>query len=213
MSVAHIEFLVEELSMEAALRIIVPRIVGELSFEVYPYQGKQDLLGKLPDRLRGYAKWLPTDWRIVVLMDRDDDSCNTLKTQLEDAASGARLRTRSAAKDGEYQVITRLAIEELEAWYFGDWQAVLLAYPRTASNIPRRPLFRDPDAIAGGTWEALERILRRAGHFRSGLRKIEAARSIAQHMDPDRNRSRSFQILRDSLREMTMVLDSSSQQS
>ena len=59
-------------------------------------------------------------------------------------------------------------------------------------NIPAKQGYRDPDAIAGGTWEALERVLQRAGYFRSGLRKIEAARAIAEHMDPARNRSASF---------------------
>jgi len=63
MSVAHIEILVEELSMEAALRLIVPKIIGDLSFEVYPYQCKQDLLDKLPGRIKGYAAWLPEDFR------------------------------------------------------------------------------------------------------------------------------------------------------
>ena len=213
MSVAHIEFLVEELSMEAALRTLVPKIIGDQSFEVYPYQGKHDLLGKLPARLLGYARWLLEDWRIVVVMDRDDDTCDTLKCRLEDMALDARLVTRNAAGGASYQVVTRLAIEELEAWYFGDWQAVLSAYPRTARNIPRRQQFRDPDAIAGGTWEALERVLQRGGHFVTGLRKIEAARSIAQHMDPERNRSHSFQVFRDALREMTAAAVSSPHQS
>jgi hypothetical protein len=146
-------------------------------------------------------------------MDRDDDPCDTLKNRLEDMAHDAGLVTRRIANGANYRLVTRLAIEELEAWYFGDWEAVLAAYPRAAHNIPRRQQFRDPDAITGGTWEALERVLQRGGQFVTGLRKIEAARSIAQHMDPDRNRSHSFQVFRDSLRDMTNVLDSSPQQS
>src|SRR5689334_7604128 len=138
--------------MEAALRLVVPRIIGNISFEVYPHQCKDDLLGKLHARLQGYAKWLPNDWRIVVLVDRDDDDCNQLKALLEEAAKMAELTTRTAATGGTYQVVNRLAIEELEAWYFGDWQAVLAAYPRTARNIPRKQGYRDPDTIAGGTW-------------------------------------------------------------
>jgi hypothetical protein len=59
--------------------------------------------------------------------------------------------------------------------------------------------YRDPDSIAGGTWEALERVLKSAGYFRTGLRKIELARSVAKHMDPQRNRSRSFRAFVDAI--------------
>jgi len=85
-------------------------------------------------------------------------------------------------------------IEELESWFFGDWEAVHFAYPKVPSTIPAKQKFRDPDAVVGGTWEALERIFRRAGYFESGLRKIELARSVAPHMEPTRNKSRSFQV-------------------
>ena len=44
MSVDHIEILVEEPSMETALRLLLPKMIGDLSFEIYPYQCKQDLL-------------------------------------------------------------------------------------------------------------------------------------------------------------------------
>lgn len=51
----HIEFLVEELSMKEALQNLLPKILGEtISFDIHPYQGKKDLLAKLPHRLRGY---------------------------------------------------------------------------------------------------------------------------------------------------------------
>jgi hypothetical protein len=201
--VAHVEILVEEPSMEAALRLMIPKISDGLSFEVYPYRCKQDLLSKLPARLKGYAAWLPQDWRIVVIVDRDDDDCAVLKRRLERAAKDAGLRTRTQRGAGGFQVVNRLAIEELEAWFFGDWEAVRAAYPGVDENVPNKSKYRDPDAIAGGTWEALERILQRAGHFRTGLRKIEAARAIAQHMDPQANRSPSFRAFRDALSEMT----------
>lgn len=57
--VDHIELLVEEASMEAALRLLLPRIIGDTSFAIYPYQCKEDLLRSLPNRMRGYAAWLP----------------------------------------------------------------------------------------------------------------------------------------------------------
>jgi len=73
MMVAHVEVLVEEPSAEAALRILLPKMLGNASFQVYPHSCKDDLLKRLPERLRGYAAWMPNDWRIVVVVDRDDD--------------------------------------------------------------------------------------------------------------------------------------------
>jgi hypothetical protein len=146
--------------------------------------------------LEGYASWLPDRWRILVLVDRDDDDCVVLKEKLEKIAAAASLKTKTAVGAGrKFQVVNRIAIEELEAWFFGDWEAVRNAYPRVPVGIPEKAAYRDPDSIAGGTWEALERVLKNAGYFTTGLRKIELARSVARHMDPRRNRSRSFRAL------------------
>ena len=197
----HIEFLVEEPSAEAALRNIVPGIAGPgHSFVVHPHQGKPNLLRSLPGRLRGYASWLPRDWRIVVLVDRDRQECHELKGELEQMARDAGLLTRTATPlPSRFQVINRIAIEELEAWFFGDADAIRAAYPGVPRTFERRSAYRQPDAIGGGTWEALERLLQRAGYFRGGLAKIEAATAISGHMDPGRNRSRSFCVFRDAL--------------
>lgn len=202
MSVEHLEVLVEEPSMEAGLRMLLPRMLGELSFAVYSHSCKDELLKRLPDRLRAYAKWLPDGWCIVVIVDRDDDDCDELKSRLEKMAKRAGLRTRSVARGDSYKLVNRLAIEELEAWFFGDWEAVRAVFPKAPAMIPRQAPYRDPDAVTGGTWEAFERVLQNAGYFKTGLRKIEAARSIAAHMDPSRNRSTSFQAFRDALTEM-----------
>lgn len=202
-AVSHVEVLVEEQSMEAALRILLPRVLGDLSFQVYPYQCKDDLLKRLPDRLRGYSAWLPADFRIIVIVDQDDDDCRELKTRLDQIAIDAGLRTRRRTGAQPYQVVNRLAIEELEAWYFGDWEAVRAAYPRVPATIPQRAKYRDPDAIVGGTWEAFQRILQRAGYHQTGLRKIEAARAIAEHWKPEINRSDSFRVFHDVLQELT----------
>ncbi len=191
--------------MEAALRVLLPRVLGDLSFGVYPYQCKDDLLKRLPKRLQGYSSWLPDDYRVVVVVDCDDDDCRTLKQRLEQMANDAGLRSRSSAAGSSYQVVNRLAIEELEAWYFGDWDAVRAAYPRVPGTIPNRANYRDPDAIAGGTWEAFERVLKRAGYFQTGLRKIEAARAIAEHWQVEGNRSHSFRVFLDVLQELTTI--------
>lgn len=193
MSASHLEFLVEEPSMEAFLRCLLPRLLPvDRTFEVHPFQGKSDLLGKLQARLRGYAQWLPEDWRIVVVVDRDDDDCALLKQRLEAMAIAAGLRTRSTTGNSRWQVVNRIAIEELEAWYFGAWQAVSSAYPRVAATIPNKANYRDPDAIQGGTWEAFERILQRHGYFKGGLRKVDVAREVGSRLIPETSSSQSF---------------------
>ena len=178
--------------MEALLRVLLPRVLPETStHEIHAFQNKRALRRRVKGRLRGYARWVPEDWRIVVLMDRDRDDCLALKNELEEAARDAGLRTTSGREP--WQVANRIAVEELEAWYFGDWQAVLRAFPRVSPTVPNRRGYRDPDAIVS-TWEAFERVLQRHGYFRGGLRKTEAARAIAGQMDPERNRSKSFSV-------------------
>jgi len=202
----HIEFLVEEYSAEAALKNLLPSILSEeTTFAIRPFSGKQDLLSQLPKRLSGYRKWLPDDWRIVVLVDRDRENCLALKAKLEDAARQAGLATKSSVRGQKrFDVVNRLAIEEMEAWYFGDPAALKQAYPRLPDTIGRKAPYRNPDAIAGGTWEALERILKQSGYYPSGMPKVETARNVSKYMDPDRNISKSFQVFRDALRELVL---------
>lgn len=188
--------------MEAFLRALLPRLLPEdRTFEVHPFQGKDDLLGKLEARLRGYAAWLPEDWRIVVVVDRDDDDCRDLKQRLEAIAQRAGLRSRSRSGGLPWQLVNRIAVEELEAWYFADWEAVRAAYPRVPAGIPHRQGFRDPDAIAGGTWETFERVMQKYGYFKGRLAKIEAARAIGTCVDPARSRSHSFAVFQQALTE------------
>jgi Domain of unknown function (DUF4276) len=201
-AVDHLEVLVEEPSAEAALALVLPKMLGTITFQIHPHRGKADLLGKLPAKFHGYSKWLPPTWRILVVVDRDDDDCDELKAKLEAMAADAGLATRSAPKRSAYKVINRIAVEELEAWFFGDWKAVRAAYPKARADVPTKAGYRDSDAIAGGTWEALERVLQGRGYFSTGLRKIEAARAIAAHMLPSRNASPSFRALEAALSEL-----------
>ena len=178
--------------MEAALTTLVPRLLGEdQSFLVHPHQGKRDLLHKLPSRLRAYRRWLPQDYGLVVVTDEDRQNCEAIKETREAAALEADLVTRRRNRQA-FQVVSWIAVEELEAWFLGDVDALEAAYPGTRRLVGRHRDFRDPDQVRGGTWEALERVLNRAGHHRGGLRKIEAARAISAHMEPQRNRSNSF---------------------
>lgn len=124
-------------------------------------------------------------------VDRDSENCHDLKEELEGIARKSNLITRTSASD-KWQVVNRIVIEELEAWYFGDWEAVRAAYMEAPEDPSRRQGFRDPDAIGGGTWEAFEKVMR--SEFPGGLRKREAARLIGQQIDPSRSKSHSFRV-------------------
>src|SRR5260370_38278317 len=121
-------------------------------------------------------------------MDADDEDCRQLKAQLEKAARAARVTIRSKT-GGPFQVLNRLAIEELEAWFFGDVEALYAAYPRIDVHLGNRAKYRDPDAIKGGTWEALERELQRLGYHPEGVpqTRVAAAGSAPEGPAPERS--------------------------
>jgi len=200
--VTRLEVLVEEPSAARALGILLPRMVPEAGFEIREFSGKAALLKALPVRLAGYAarlKW--EQLKVAVLVDRDDDDCLVLKQQLQDFAANAGLTTRAIDSDN-FQVLNRIVVEELEAWLLGDAEALNRAYPRVPISLANQARYRDPDAIRGGTWEALEAVLVKHGYHRSGLRKMQAATDIAQHMNVESNRSKSFQVFRDGVRSL-----------
>jgi hypothetical protein len=190
-----LEVFVEEPSCEAALQILIPKIVPAVHVEIRVFQGKMDLLAKLPARLRGAARALPAEGRLLVIVDCDEEDCRQLKTRLDQAARNAGLRTRRAAKGSQtIQVLNRIAVEELEAWFIGDVPALTRAFPEVSPSLAAKARFRDPDAVRGGTAEALGQVLKQA--YPAGLAKVDAARRIAPHMDPAANRSHSFNCFR-----------------
>jgi hypothetical protein len=196
----HLEAFVEEPSAEAALESLLPCILPGWSHRIHPYQGKASLLKRLPNRLKGLSKWLPDELRVLVLVDRDDDDCCELKQRLEKWAEEAGLATKSSPQGDKFQVLNRIAVEELEAWFLGDTEALLAAYPKVPATFPQRRGLRKPDAVGGGTWEALEKLLKAAGYYPTGMPKTEVARAISKHMQLGSNRSHSFQVFVSGLR-------------
>jgi len=180
--------------MSTALQNLIPQIIGDVSLKFHVFDGKHNLLRNVESRLRGYAaafrSW--TDAAVVVLVDEDREDCLALKGELESAAAATDLGTVTAPRRGKVHVLNRIAIEELEAWFFGDPDAVVAAYPKVKRRTFPQAALRDPDSIRGGTWEALERLLNKHDYHLGGLRKVECAAAISAHMDVSRNSSRSF---------------------
>lgn len=203
-----LQLLLEEPSAEVALRIIIPRMIPHaeehVNYELRVFSGKDDLLRKLPSRLRGYSSWARNfDVRILTLVDRDDDNCVSLKERINRIAVDAGLKLHQSGSAGFGGCFkARIACEEIEAWFLGDPAAIRTAYPKVAKSFEHRAGFRDVDAIRGGTWERLEKLLQDAGYFSNGLRKLELARTLAPLLSLENNSSASFNHFCNALKEM-----------
>lgn len=171
---------------------------AEATCQTHAFQGKQELLAQLPRQLKAMAKWIPDNFRIVVLLDEDRQDCAALKKTLERMSREAGLGTLTAPGTGA-RVANRIAVEELEAWMLGDPQALRAAFPNLSATFERGAALRNPDAVKSGTWEALERLLQKSGYYQGGLAKVDCARSVAAHIEPERNASRSFQVFHSGL--------------
>ncbi|WP_438038684.1 DUF4276 family protein [Sorangium sp. So ce128] len=157
-----LHFLVEGTSEVKFLEGLLPRLIPNHKFAVYPHQGKGKLpndpqqppdpkhrgvLDLLPATLRAWGKSLsPETDRVVLLVDLDNDNCTWLLQELSDVL---------AAIEPAPICLFRLAVEEVEAWYLGDWAALKRAFPKA-----KRMLWSnyEQDAICG-TWEVLQQII------------------------------------------------------
>lgn len=196
----QIDFLLEDISTKAALDLLLPRLLpATATWNCYSHRGKDDLLKRLPNRLKTYASLLAQqpELRLVILMDADRD-CRLAKMQLEKVVADANLFTKATVGPNQpFRIITRLAVAELEAWFLGDRIAIQSAYPRVhAQHFKGLP--QDPDAIVD-TWETLWRVLREGKYYMAGKAKVEWAETITPHLEPARNTSASFQYFRQGL--------------
>ena len=211
----HIEILVEDSSGKRLLERLVPQFIGPLgeshTWRLYAYKGvgrvppnlnpaadpaKRILLDQLPRLLRGYGKTPGVD-AVVIVLDSDRRNCVDFLRELTQMAQ---------ACDAGVKTLFRLAIEETEAWYFGDRDALLAAYPRADKQALARYV---QDSICG-TWEMLadcvhpggSEAIKKAGWPLPGQIKHEWAEKIGPFMVPARNGSPSFGRLRDGLRRL-----------
>ena len=212
----HLEVLVEDRSGSIALEIILEKILGknrsEHSWKITRYKGigrlrpgldpksdprKRFLLDQLPGMLKVYGRRLPDHSAVVVVVDLDDRDCMKFKQELLAVLDDC---------DPSPRTLFRIAIEESEAWLLGDRAVVREAYPE--AKVPVLDSY-EQDSICG-TWERLadavhpggSKRLKKAGWPEAGKAKCEWAGRIASHMDPDRNRSKSFQVFRDGIRSL-----------
>lgn len=164
-------FLLEEPSMKYLLDELLPKMLPEdVSFLTIPHNGKSDLRKSIPRKLRS---WLYPDDRFVVVQDQDNADCILLKHDLQQLCDACR-----------QGVLVRIACQELEAWYFGDLQAVSEAYGKDYRHLATKKNFRVPDQIPDPKKELLRYIPQH--------QQIQGAQKVGPLMDIERNTSASF---------------------
>lgn len=212
----HFEVLVEGQADRTALEPLMGKVLGAYgalhTWRIHKHRGKgrlpsdararpnpgdPTLLHNLPASLRAYSRSLGANGAVVVLVDLDDDDCAALKAGLTALLSECHPAPA---------VLFRIAIEELEAWFLGDRDALVAAYPQARLTVLDD--YAQDDVC--GTWEVLAdaihpgglRALRDMGRQAPSERKRAWARDIAPRMDVDRNLSPSFCAFRDGLRRL-----------
>jgi hypothetical protein len=218
----HFEILVEDQSGKKALEILVPKIIGSAhTFRVFSYKGighipgnmkeakgarKRILLNNLPRLLKGYGKTfhgyskdMKNNYQgvVIVVCDLDDKCLKTFRQELFKIldACNPKPETRFC-----------IAIEEGEAWFLGDLNAIRMAYPKAKDSILESYI---NDSICG-TWEKLADAVYSGGSSKlSGLgwqavgkEKSKWAEEIAPAMDVKNNNSPSFCYFRRKLLEL-----------
>lgn len=181
--IEHVVFLLEEPSAQDFLEGVLPRVFPQhVTPHFLVFEGKQDLERQLSRRLKG---WLRPNSRFIVMRDQDSGDCAVIKARLLGLCGEA----------GRPNAVVRIACRELEAFFVGDWQSVADAFgkPGLAAH-DRGAKFRNPDALGSPSRE-LMRII-------PSYQKRDGARRIAPLLSPQRNRSRSFQVLWQSLHQL-----------
>lgn len=174
-------FLLEEKSMKYFIDGILPSILPNgVSAITIPHEGKDDLKKSIPIKLRG---WNEPDVKFVIIHDQDFADCKILKQELKDICDKYNR-----------EVLIRIACHELEAWYFGDLEAVSKAYHKDLGKYRAKRMYRNPDDIQQPKMKIRKLIPEH--------QQISGAKKISQYIDIDRNSSKSFQVFISGVRKL-----------
>lgn len=172
-------FLLEERSMKTLLEGLLPRFFPDLKFQCVPHEGKNDLEKSIPRKLRA---WQEPGARFVIVYDNDRGNCLELKQRLIALCN----------ESGRPDTLVRIACQELEAWYFGDPEALALAFDKKQlRNIGNKSRYREPDSITYPSKEIAKLI--------PEFQKISGARKMSVHLSKTANRSGSYHAFMDGI--------------
>ena len=217
----HFEILVEDHSGKKALEILVPKIIrDEHTFVVYSYKGigripknmrdandasKRILLENLPKLLKGYGRTFagyPNDYlaAVILVCDLDDKCMKAFREELFGILNNCNPQPKTHFC---------FAIEEGEAWFLGDLNAVRNAYPKAKNDVLNKYV---NDSICG-TWEKFAdavypggaQALSTKGWQAVGAEKLKWAEEVSPHMDISNNNSLSFCYFRGKMRGLASI--------
>lgn len=212
----HFEILVEGQTELSTLSILMPKIIGEYNkphtwrihkhqgigklpedFAITPKKNDRSLLHNFPSKLRAYSKSMSAQEVVVILLDLDNVSdCIAFKNEI--------LKAKNYCEKPP-KLLVRFAIEELEAWFLGDVDAIHKSFGQSKIK-----LLNDyaQDSICG-TWELLADVVHPGGSAslasfgKRSTRILEEKRKwavqIAPNMDINNNKSRSFNCFKDGI--------------
>ncbi|MEI6262567.1 MAG: DUF4276 family protein [Deltaproteobacteria bacterium] len=175
-------FLLEELSMKAFLEGYLTRLMPDLDFLCIQHEGKQDLEKSIPRKFRAWPGAV-----FVVLRDNDGADCRAIKARLK----------RLSEKNGQADVLIRIACQELESWYLGVPETIAEVYSRPKlAELGRKAKYRNPDHLGSPSAELAKLV--------PEFRKMDGARRMGMSMPlvESENRSRSFRIFVEGLSRM-----------
>lgn len=215
-----LEFLVEGQADLTAISILMNQVLGHYgqphTWKIHKHRGigqipddpiekpnkhDQTLLHNLPSKLRAYGEEGRDDVVVVVLVDLDDrPDCASFKADLLGLLSYCPKQPKA---------LFRIAVEELEAWFFGDQQALKRAYPNARQQV--LDAYVQDDQC--GTWEKLAEAIYPGGlaaltqYGKRSARILEQkkiwAKEICPLLNVEMNQSPSFKAFRDGVRRVT----------
>jgi hypothetical protein len=185
-----IVFLLEESSIENVLNELLPKLIPpKISYICVSHQGKQDLAKSIPRKLKAFKNFSPNT-KFVIVHDQDSHDCQKLKKELLEICKNA----------SDAQVLIRIICHELESWFLGDLAAVAKAYNlNSLSQKQNNRKYREPDQLNSAKQE-LQKLVK---EYYAGTH----SKRIAPHLSLTENRSRSFQIFIQGIKNVVEVIE------
>lgn len=160
-----------------------------VSCRVITHQGKDDLLKAITKTVPSLSRIPNTS--ILVLHDQDQNDCRILKAKI--------VHLMEQHCQCHYKI--RIVCQELEAWYFGDIEAIKLCYEViNQQQLTSRTKRKNVDEIVNPSHELLKYI--REYHKLKTLPKVQMAKRVAVHLNVDRNTSTSFKMTTNAILEL-----------